>query len=306
MHVLIAGTASRIGRLVAARLVAEPGISAVTGLDARACYPPVEGQQFIRADFTQPEWTPVLADTEAVIVLPALAWPPRWRDRHAGVQIVAAIKTVLQAAQAANVGRIIVANSAALYGVQPPTPITERAPVRGHTTGTYARTRAQLADYLDLFGASYGGTLTRLRVAWLCGPRHVALLRQFTGEPVLACGYEQRALSVVHELDLADVLVFALRHELPGTYNVAAGEPLSFNDIAALTGKQHACTPLPWLVMRAYVRWRWLRWRTPPLWVRGLYRGAPLDVSTLTGAGWQASHTARAAFSEALDVLRAS
>ncbi len=306
MRILIAGVASRIGRRLAARLVHEPDISAVTGLDPRACYPPVEGLRFIRAGFDRPEWTPALHEIDAAVILPGLAWPPRWHDRAAEPGRIRAVQSVLDACAAAPVTKLVVANSAALYGIQPPDPVRETAPVRGgHVTSAYARSRARLADVLDLFAEDYPGTLTRYRAGWLCGPHHLALLRQFTGEPVLACGYEQRALSVIHEDDLVDALVFALRNDLPGVYNVAAAHGLSFNDIAALTGKQHACTPLPWLVVRAYVRWRWLRWRTPPLWVRALYRGAPLDVSKLSAAGWTAQYSARAAFVETLDVLRA-
>lgn len=305
MRVFIAGVASRTGRLVAARLVATPGIEHVTGLDARACYPPVAGMRFIRADIMRAEWTSALEGRDAVIVLHALAGPPHWRARHSEIALVSSIQRVCDAAAAARVPLLIVANSAALYGAQPSARISENAPVRGHDASAYARARARIADYLDLLAHDYPGTLTRLRAGWLCGPHHVALLRQFTGEPVLACGYEQRAVPIIHEADAASAIVFALQQKLPGVYNLAADDALTFSDIAALVGKQHGCTPLPWLVVRAYVRWRWLRWRAPPLWVRGLYRSAALDTRKLRAAGWQPQVTARAAFNEALDVLRA-
>lgn len=312
MRVLIAGVASHIGRLLAARLIADPEIDSVTGLDDGACTPPVPGMRFIRAPLTGTHWRPVLDNTDAVIALYGLAWPPHWRNRAAGTRIVAASKHLADAAAAARIQKIITANSAALYGVQTVSSagdragnrIDERAPVRGYNASAYAHARAQIADYLTLFAASYPGTLTRLRAGWLCGPHHVALLRQFTSEPVLACGSETRALSLIHEADFVEAVRFALHQNLPGVYNLAAEDALSFNDIAALTDKQHACTPLPWLVVRAYVRWRWLRWRTPPLWVRALYRGAPLDVSKLNAAGWHAEHSARTALFEALNMLR--
>lgn len=305
MRVFVAGVASRIGRLVAARLIADPAIEHVAGLDERACYPPVDGMRFIRADIMRAEWTPVLDECDAVIVLPALAGTPHWCDRHSEIALVSAVQRVCDAAAAAHVPKLIVANSAALYGAQPPARILESAPVRGHSASAYARARARVADYLDMLANDYPGTITRLRAGWLCGLHHVALLRQFTGEPVLACGYEQRAISIIHEGDVANAILFALHHKLPGVYNLAADDALTFSDIAALVGKQHGCTPLPWLVVRAYVRWRWLRWRTPPLWVRGLYRSAPLDTGRLHTSGWQPQITARAAFDEALDVLRA-
>lgn len=305
MRVFVAGVASRIGRLVAARLIADPDIEHVTGLDERACYPPVDGMRFIRADIMRAEWTPALDGCAATIVLHALAGPPHWRDRHSESALMSSVQRVCDAAAAARVPKLIVANSAALYGAQPPARILESAPVRGHTASAYARARARVADYLDLLAHDYPGTLTRLRAGWLCGPHHVALLRQFAGEPVLACGYEQRAVPIIHEADVASAILFALHQKLPGVYNLAANDALTVSDIAALVGKQHACTPLPWLGVRAYVRWRWLRWRAPPLWVRGLYRSAPLDTRKLCAAGWQPQITARTAFSEALDVLRA-
>jgi UDP-glucose 4-epimerase len=241
------------------------------------------------------------------VALLGLTWPQRWRDRAAEQQLVADTKMVLRRLRAAGVPKIIVAQNTALYGNpagDPPDPLSETAPVRGHRVSAYARARAQVADFLDLFERDYAGMLTRLRSAWIVGPHHLALARLCAKEPVLACGYEDYVLPVVHEADLVRALAFAVTHDLPGVYHVGAAEGLRFHEVAALVGKQHACTPLPWLVLRAWGRWRWLRWRTPPLWVRALHRGAGLDVRKLRAAGWSPQVTARAAFNEALDVYR--
>ena len=61
MRVLIAGVAGHTGRLLAERLLIEPDIDAVTGIDARACYPPIPGLRFVRVRPRQPEW-PLSAD----------------------------------------------------------------------------------------------------------------------------------------------------------------------------------------------------------------------------------------------------
>lgn len=307
-RVFIIGVARPSGRLLTEHLLAQPEIVAVGGLDDRPCVPPVPGLAFVRSAFDRPEWTAALDGVGVAVVLLGLAWPLRWRDRAAEAQLVAQSKLVLRRLRAAGVRKIIVAQSAALYGTPTgasPDPLTESARVRGHRGSAYARARAQVADFLDLFARDYDGILTRLRAAWIVGPHHLALARLCASEPALACGYEEYMLPVVHEDDLVRALAFAVRHDLPGVYHVGAAEGLRFHEVAALVGKQHACTPLPWLVLRAWVRWRWLRWHTPPLWVRALYRGAGLDVGKLRAAGWSPQVTARAAFNEALDVFRA-
>lgn len=308
MRVFIVGVARHSGRLLAEHLLVQPSITAVGGLDDRACVPPVCGLAFVRADVVRPEWTAALEGVDAAVVLLGLAWPQRWHSRAAEQQLVTQTKTALQRLQAAGIPKIVVAQSAALYGLPAGAEsdlLDEHAPVRGHRANAYARARAQVADYLDLFATEYAGVLTRLRTAWIVGSRHLALARLCATEPVLACGYENCVLPVIHEADLVRALAFAVMHDLPGVYHVGAAEGLRFHEVAALVGKQHACTPLPWLVVRAWARWRWLRWATPPLWVRALHRGAGLDVRKLSAAGWSPQVTARAAFLEALDVLRA-
>ncbi len=308
MRVFIVGVARHSGRLLTEHLLTQPEITAVSGLDDRACVPPVTGLSFVRSDVARAEWTAALDGVDAAVVLLGLAWPQRWHSRAAEPQLVTQTKMVLRRLRAAGVPKIVVAQSAALYGLPADDEsdlLSEHTPVRGHRANAYARARAQVADYLDLFAEEYAGVLTRLRTAWIVGPRHLSLVRLCATEPVLTCGHENRVLPVIHESDLVRGLAFAVTHDLPGVYHVGAAEGLRFHEVAALVGKQHACTPLPWLMVRAWARWRWLRWQTPPLWVRALHCGAGLDVRKLCAAGWSPQVTARAAFNATLDVLRA-
>jgi UDP-glucose 4-epimerase len=303
MRVLIAGVAGHTGRLLAERLLTEPDIDAVIGIDARVCYPPIPGLRFARVRPRQPEWLPLLADVDAAIHLGGLRWPPRWSQRDQETSLVEDSKFFLHGVTQARLPKTILLTSAALYGPQPPGPVTEQSPVRGHEASAYARSRAQVSDVLD--GMRYNGVLTRLRAAWLCGPRHLALIRAFDGKAVRACGYDDRVLDVLHEDDLIAAVLLALRHGLAGIYNVGASGEIALRDAAALVSDDQTCVPLGWLVARAWWRWRWLRGRTPPLWVRFLYDTRPLDTSKLRAAGWTPRHTTRQAMIEALEVFRA-
>jgi UDP-glucose 4-epimerase len=306
MRVLIAGVAASVGRALAERLLADPACEQVIGLDAGACYPPVPGLQFVRADLRQPEWTPLLAQVDAAVLLKGLAWPLGRSSGAAESILVEDSKSFVRAVVAAGVPRLIVATSAALYGAQAAGPVTEGAPLRGYETSAYARVRAMVSDYLDAVASGYNGTLTRLRAAWLCGPQHPALVRYLTGGSRLACGCGDRVLQVVHEADMVDALDLALRRDLPGVYNVCADGGLPFRQVSALVGAGGACAPLTWLAVCAWWGWRWRGQRTPPGWVRGLYRSQPLDAGKLRAAGWTPEHSTRDALVAALKAVRTS
>lgn len=268
-----------MGRLVAAWLAGDPAVDSVTGLDAAALVPPVPGVRFVRARLHQPEWLPLLEGLDAVIHLDGAAWP--WRQRAVERSTVADGKAALGAFAAAGVPKVIVAQSAALYGYQPPGPVAESAPVRGYQAGAFARARAMLSDTLDVLAeAAHTTVFTRLRCGWICGPHHTGLARALAGG--IACGAGRR-LSVVHEDDLACAIRLALEKDLPGVYNVAAEGGITFRDAAALVGNPDpACVPPGWLALRAWWRGRVYGERIPP----GFYRGLLLDVARITAAGW--------------------
>ncbi len=303
MRVLIAGVAANSGRMLAERLLAMPGVESVIGLDEGRCTPPVPGLHFVRAPYNQPEWTAQLSSVDAVVLLMGLHWPRRRQTPESA--LVANSKAVVQAALGAGVSKIVVAQSAALYGAQPPGPLTESAPLRGQSASAYARARAQMSDFLVAIAPRFvQTTITELRAAWICGPHHMTPIRVLTGQPVLVCGAEERVLQVVHEDDLVTALLLTLAETLPGAYNVAPDDGVSFRDLASLLGDSRACMPLAGIVLRAWWEWRWRGQPVPPDWTRSLYRACMLDAGRLRTAGWTPAHGTRATLTAALAAYR--
>ena len=304
MHVMIAGVAANSGRVLAERLLSMPGVTRVTGLDEGRCTPPVPGLHFVRAAYTQPEWTALLPDVDAIVLLMGLRWPYRRRTPESA--LVPGSKAVVEAALAAGVPKIVVAQNAALYGMQPPGLLAESVWLRGSSASAYARARAQVSDFLEAVARRSGHTtITELRSAWVCGSRHFAPIRYLTGQPVLVCGAEDRAFQVVHEDDLVAALLLALAERLPGAYNVAPDDGVSFRELANLLGDSRTCIPLAWAVARAWWNWRWRCQPVPPDWTRSLYRAGTLDARRLRSAGWTPAYGTRATLTAALAAYRA-
>ena len=306
MHVLVAGVASSLGRLLAERLLANPAVTAVTGLDDRPCYPPVAGMRFVRAGYDQPDWWPYLDEVDGVVLLLPAQWPVPRRSRLSEAWMLSASQAVIRASAARRVRHLVVANNIALYGRTPPgAALDETAPVGGYTASAHARARARLSDFLDRMATiEYNGTLARLRLGWVAGPHHLEVVRHFRRLPALVCGYESRALPLVHEADAVTALEHAVCGRLEGIYHVAAPEGLPFRDLAAILGQARPCVPLAWATLRAGWGWRWRGWPTPPLWSRALYAGPGLDTTNLRAVGWRAHSSARAALVEAYEVWR--
>ncbi len=229
MRVLITGIAGSTGRLLAEGLAADPAITAITGLDVRAYRSPAAGVRFVRADLRHPEWTPLLREIDAAVHLAGAGWPSRQAGRTLDAQIVAGSKSFLREAAAVGVRKLIVLNSAAVYGPQYSGLIREDAPVRGHRAGGYARAWAQVSDYLDALEREWPGrVITRLRTAWITGPHHPALLRYLSGGGARACGFAHHWVQAIHEADLIAALRLAIREDfpdLPSPLDILAGAP---------------------------------------------------------------------------------
>jgi nucleoside-diphosphate-sugar epimerase len=306
MQVFIGGVASSTGRLLAEYLLARG--AQVTGLDDRPCYPAVPGLRFVRAAYTQPEWHSYLAGVDAAVLLTPLDWPSPRRERAREAHLVTGAQAFVKAVIAAGVPRLVVGNNLALYGMVPAdeAPLSEDGAVRGHEVSGYGRARARLSDWLELeVRPQYSGVLVHLRCAWLLGGRHTELIRHFRRLPVLVCGEGARALAVLHEDDALTAIAWALEHELAGVYHVASGN-VALGELAALVGRVRPCVPMIWVMVRAWLGWRWRGWPTPPLWARALVRGPLLATDRLQATGWSPRHGPREALATALEAVAAA
>jgi nucleoside-diphosphate-sugar epimerase len=290
MRILITGVAGESGRFLAERLAADPAITQVIGLDARAYRFPAPGVRFVRAELAQPEWTPLLAQIDAAIHL--MDWPDR-RSRHVA-DIVEGSRIFLRAAVAAGVRQVIVSQSGAVYGPQALRPIPETAFVHGHQGAPYARVAALISDYVDALEREVSTVFTRLRSAWLVGPHHPTLARYLRSGRALACGYAQHLVQVVHEDDWIEALRLALHRDLPGVYHAAADEGVPLGE-AALLGGNRACTPLWRQLVAAWWGWRWRGRLISPAWIWTFYHGGTLGSERLRAAGWVPRYSTRAA-----------
>ncbi|HML22836.1 MAG TPA: NAD-dependent epimerase/dehydratase family protein [Aggregatilinea sp.] len=293
MQVLVSGITSGLGRLLAERLVAEPGVGGVMGLDDRPLYPVVPGVQFTRARADQSEWHTLLARADVVIAITSGVWPR-------GVAALAErSKRFLRAVYDAGVPRLITVGSSLVYGPYASV-VTEQSPVRGHEGGPYGRALAFTSDYFDTLALNWpGGVLTRLRTAWICGPRHVRLVQHLAAGPVLACGYGNRRVQLLHEADAVEAILLAVRHPLPGVYNVAPDEGLPLREVAAALGHGSTCAPLAWIALRAGLRGV----ARPFEWARALVSGTVIAADRLRAVGWTPAYSTRRALDDTLALL---
>lgn len=304
MRLLITGVAGGAGRLLAQRLLDDPAVTALTGLDERPLRPAIPGLRFVRVALDQPEAGGLVAGMDA-IVHPASLDGGADGSRRAPERVpVDRTKRLVDLAQAANVRRLVVILSGAVYGGPRGAAHHEGDRIRGHGAGSLVRAQAQIADYLDAVAARWpSGALVQFRVAWLCGPGAMRLVRWWQRAPVIACGRGEQLFQALHPDDLVAAVRLALRDGLTGVYNAGDAEPLPLHAVAQVVGRAGACAPLGLLLLRAWLA-QYRGGGAPSAdALRALYGGGVLDTSRLREAGWVPRYTTRGALLDALAAL---
>jgi UDP-glucose 4-epimerase len=249
--VLVTGVAGYWGSQVAARLVTEPGLH-VLGLDANPPQEGIEGLEFIQADVRNPLLAE-LFQTEKVDTVCHLNFVPSTRPREVtfDTNLMGTMK-VFGACVQAGVRKIVLKSSTAVYGAHPHNPafLTEAHPLRGSRRYGYVRDLVEIEAFCNGFRRQSPGTaLTVLRFASVVGPTADTPMTRFLKgrwSPVLL-GFDP-LMQLIHQDDVVQTLVHAVVNDVPGVFNVAAGDPMPLRRIMGLAGK----LPLPVLHLLAY------------------------------------------------------
>ncbi|GAA3187391.1 MULTISPECIES: NAD-dependent epimerase/dehydratase family protein [Streptomyces] len=226
--VLVTGAARQLAGRLVRRILRDPSVERVIGVDAVVPARLPAGAEFLQADIRQPAIARVLAETgvDTVVHMDVNSTPPGRRGGRAGVKETNVIGTMqlLGACQKApRVQRLVVKSSTGVYGSAPRDPAVfgEDTPPKSLPSGGFAKDVVEVEGYVRGFARRRPDVaVCVLRFANVLGPCADSPLAEYFSLPVLptVLGYDPR-LQFVHEEDALAALLIAASAPRPGTLN---------------------------------------------------------------------------------------
>lgn len=237
LTVAVTGAASVLGERVAARLVGSPGIRRVLAIDDRRGEVP--GVQWRVLDVRDPAVAERLDGVDVVVHL-ALDLGMETDPRARSAYNVRGAQTVLTAAAAAGVSRVVLCTSAMVYGALPDNevPLAEDSELRATEEASL------VGDLLEIerLGrraprAHPGLQVTVVRPAVVVGPGvDTVLTRHFEAPRLLVVAGSRPCWQFCHVDDLASALEYAALGLVEGELTVGCDGWLEQEDVEELSG----------------------------------------------------------------------
>jgi UDP-glucose 4-epimerase len=238
--ILVTGAAGYWGSRLAARLADEPGYH-VIGLDAEQPRQEGRGLDFIQADIRNPLLVELIK-AEGVHTVCHLAFVDTTQPSEAAYDLnVIGTTKLLEACAEANVHKVVLKSSTAVYGARPGNSafLPETHALRGSRRYGYTRDLVAIETFCNGFRhRAPEMILTILRFANIVGPTVETPMTRFLREsstPSLL-GFDPM-MQLVHEDDVVEALAHAVLHDVAGVFNVAAQDVLPLGKIRGLAGK---------------------------------------------------------------------
>ncbi len=254
--VALVGVRSFVGGELARRVAARRGGPRLLGVDRLRPQGWAREDGFAAIDLTEANAADRLAATLRRGAVEAVVHAAYRRDPTPDLAAdrefeVEGTKRVLEAVADAEVAKLIVLSSTALYGPHSDNPnyLTEDHPLRGHPAAHCVENRVAAERLLADWAKSHPRVaVTVLRSAWLLGPRYRdRATRHFASAVVtVPLGYDP-LLQFVHEEDLLRSFEAALFADHPGLYNVVGPGVLPLSTLLRLAGKRALPVPHPLL-----------------------------------------------------------
>lgn len=295
--IAITGVDGVLGRRLVSALDARPEVDRIIGVDRWAPRGVSSPKLAFRAaDVRDPTLADVFAGADVLIHLAA----PRGRGQHAdhdAAEEVAATRAVVEAAARAGVGRLVSTSSVLAYGAHPDNdvPLTESSPIRGIDDFELAERARDTEQWLADWTAGHPELdVVVLRLAALFGPGIDSFLtRAFEAPRILAVKGHRPPLQFLHPADATSAILHALDRELTGAYNVAAEGWLSFDEVAAIIGRNVTDVPEELAYSSVERLWALGLGDQPPGIVALFMHPCVMSAERIVATGWQPSHTNR-------------
>ena len=249
--VLVTGVSRDLGRRSARALAADPTVDRVIGVDVVPPRGDVGDVSFVRADIRNPVIAKVIAkeNVDTVVHMSVISTPGSagGRGTMKELNVIGTMQLLAACQKAPSVQHLVVKSTTTMYGAsnRDPAMFTEdMEPRRGARSG-YAKDVAEIEGYVRGFARRRPDVrVTTLRCANVIGPHVVSPLTSYFRLPLIptVLGFDAR-LQFLHEQDLMDVLIHAVRTDLPGTFNVAGDGVLMLSQ--ALRRLKRPSVPMP-------------------------------------------------------------
>lgn len=256
--VLVTGVARQLGGRLVRRVMRDPDVDRVIGVDTLPPDHQLGGAEFVRADIRHPMIAKVLAEhsVDTVVHMDVSGTLPGRSSRAAvkETNVIGTMQLLGACQKAPTVRRLVVKSTTSVYGSAPrdPAVFTESMPPKSVPSGGFAKDAAEVEGYVRGFARRRPDVaVSVLRFANILGPHADTPLAEYFALPVLptVLGYDPR-LQFVHEDDVIDVLMLALRDERngtinSGTFNIAGDGVLLLSQTARRLGKPTVPVLLP-------------------------------------------------------------
>jgi nucleoside-diphosphate-sugar epimerase len=304
--VAITGAAHGPGHALAVRLASSARVGKVVAIDDHRG--DVAGVIWRLADVRDPALAGRLAGVDVLVHTDVdMSAEADYRSRRAFN--VRAAQTVLTAAAAGRVARVILVTSSMVYGARPENqvPLPEGAPLRAEPDGSVA---GDLLEIEQLAGRSAGVhpgmAVTVARPAAVVGPDIDTLLtRHFDGSRLLTVKGSVPRWQFCHTDDLASALELAVAGEITGSFAVGCDGWLEQDEVEEISGMRRIELPAG-LTLRTVQQLH--RIGVTPAPVNDLqYMIYPwvVDCQALRDAGWRPVHDNAAALAALLEARAA-
>jgi UDP-glucose 4-epimerase len=318
MRVVITGASGNVGTSVLEALADEPEVKEVVGLARRVpeiSYPKVE---WVGADVTADQLTPIFAGADAVVHLAWAIQPSR--DETVTERInVEGSRRVFDAVARAGVETLVYASSVGAYSPGPKQrQVDESWPVDGIRTSFYSRHKAAVETMLDAFERREPKVrVVRLRPGLIFKAEAASEIRRLFAGPFLPGVLVRRQLvpllprvprlrfQAVHSRDVGDAYRLALVRDVHGAFNVAAEPEIGVEQLCEFFGARSFPLPAGALRGAARLSWRLRLQPSPPGWI-DLALGVPMmdTARARNQLGWEPTKSSLEALDDLLAGMR--
>ena len=311
-RVLITGLASFWGGRLAQALESDPEVDVIIGLDTREPRVKLERTEYVRSDENYSILSRIVkatgVDTIAHTFLVVDSTQVSSRTMHE-INVIGTMNLFAAASAAGStVRKVVVKSSAWIYGSSPKDPywFSETDTRSGPTRSKVERSLLEVEGYVRDFARDNPHvSLSLLRFCNVLGPDLDTPLSKALRLPLVprVAGYDPR-FQLVHEVDVVNAILHAVRYEVPGVYNVAGDGQLPWSEIIAMAGKRGVSMP-PFATDLATEPLRRLGLvDLPPELTELLKYGRGLDNRRYQQAGFEYQHSTAGAVEAFVEALR--